>query len=279
MSGWGPTMTGDAASLCISPRLLGATSVGERPLVSILTPSLNQAAFLGGCLASIGAQDYPRIEHIVVDGGSTDGTLELLRERGNALKLIVIPRASQAQALNAALKASTGDIVGWLNTDDAYISADVVATVVAALEADPGAVAAYGDAVIADGGGMILRHVRADAAGLRYARTISPLVQPAVFFRRSAVVDEFVREDLELALDYELWLRLSRRGRLTRIARILAVDRDHGTRKTQMLPKRVVQEFEQLAVEYDLRPPPPRLARTGRRWARRFAGRSEERRV
>ena len=254
------------------------TSSGARPqpgpLVSVLTASLNQAAFVGDCLASVRRQDYEPIEHIVVDGDSSDGTLEILRgERREALSVFVEPGSSQSEALNAAFARSSGEIVGWLNTDDAYFGVDAVSTVVEAFGRNPHCVAVYGDAVMIDERGRVLRHVSTSVPTPRRMETLSPLVQPAVFFRREAVADDFLREDLNLVMDYELWLRLQSRGPFRKVNRILAVDRDYAGRKTRSLTAETAEELERLALAYGI--PPDDRARPLRavsRWLRRVSG-------
>src|SRR5439155_25014248 len=152
------------------------------PLVSVLTPSLSQVDFVADCLRSVRSQTHPPIEHIIVDAGSTDGTLELLKGcEDDGVQVLVRPETSQAEALNLALEASRGSIIGWLNTDDAYLGTDAVAVAVAAFAEDPDAVVVYGDGVIVGEGGRILRYVRTSAAQLGRRRKTSPLVQPAAF--------------------------------------------------------------------------------------------------
>src|SRR5690242_19457333 len=91
----------------------------DGPLVSIVTPSLNQARWLREAIESVRAQDYPHVEHVVVDGGSTDGTLEILREYDH-LRWVSEPDRGQSHALNKGFQLATGEIFGWLNADDAY---------------------------------------------------------------------------------------------------------------------------------------------------------------
>jgi glycosyltransferase involved in cell wall biosynthesis len=225
-----------------------ASAAADGPLVSILTPSLNQARFVSDCLESIDSQDYPRIEHVVVDGGSTDGTLDVLRQAANGGLHLIVERSSQSAALNRALECSSGEIVGWLNTDDAYLGVDAVGSAVEALAGRPDAVAAYGDAVVAGADGRLLRHVATDAARLDRLEPFSPLVQPAVFFRRDAVADGFLREDLDLTMDYELWVRLRRKGAFARIDRILAVDRDHVDAKSRARMDELADELRRVAA-------------------------------
>src|SRR4051812_23613887 len=90
-----------------------------QPLVSVITPSFNQAKYIERTLESVRNQTYPRIEHIVIDGGSTDGTIEILKHQTFA-RWISEPDRGQSDALNKGIARAKGDIIGWLNSDDMY---------------------------------------------------------------------------------------------------------------------------------------------------------------
>jgi glycosyltransferase involved in cell wall biosynthesis len=98
------------------------------PLVSIVTPSLSQGEFIEEAILSVLEQDYPRIEHIVVDGGSTDGTLDVLH-RYQHLRWVSEPDGGQADALNKGFGMAHGEIYGWLNSDDLYLPGAISAAV------------------------------------------------------------------------------------------------------------------------------------------------------
>ena len=195
-------------------------------LFSILTPSLDQARFIEDCIGWVERQTYRPVEHIVVDGGSTDGTLDVVAAHPD-VRLIVDRGSSQAGALNRALRESQGELIGSINSDDALFAVDTLSVVAAAFAREPDAIAVVGNAVIVDEPGTILRHVQSDPGALGVVGMTSPITQPAVFLRRSAIEPDFVREDLEVMLDHELWLRLRARGRLSSVDRILAIDVDH----------------------------------------------------
>jgi len=200
----------------------------DLPLVSILTPSYNQGRFLRDCLDSVARQTYPRVEHVVVDGGSADESLEILAGSDDAARWTSEPDRGQADAVNKAFEASTGEIVGWVNSDDGLFAVDTVARVVTAFADNPDAGVVYGDAALVDESGQIVRHHRSRWPGGTLP-LVSPLVQPATFFRRSAIElgEAVLRVDLHALLDYELWLRLRRRGvRFLHRPTVLAVDRD-----------------------------------------------------
>jgi glycosyltransferase involved in cell wall biosynthesis len=102
--------------------------MSRRPLVSILTPSFNQAAWLRENLRSVSEQTYANIEHVVMDGGSTDDSVEILRRADARVRWRSQNDRGQSHALNLALSASGGEIIGWLNSDDAYFDRSVLST-------------------------------------------------------------------------------------------------------------------------------------------------------
>ena len=237
----------------------------DLPLVSILTPSFNQGRFLRDCLESVARQTYPRIEHVVVDGGSTDETLAVLESADESVRWCSEPDRGQADALNKAFGKSSGEIVGWVNSDDGLFSRDSLERVVAAFAEHPGAGVVYGDAALVDESGRIVRHYRS-----RWPKgtlpLVSPLAQPAAFFRRAAVEtgEPVLRIDLHRFLDYELWLRLRSQGvSFVRIPKVLAVDRDHSQRKVRTTDELFGRESAQLVEEYGPVFGVPRLRRVG----------------
>lgn len=237
----------------------------ELPLVSILTPSFNQGRFLSDCLESVARQTYPRIEHVVMDGGSTDGSGEVLAKAGNAVRWRSAPDRGQADAVNKAFEASSGEIVGWVNSDDGLFAVDTIDRVVAAFAGHPDAGVLYGDAALVDEAGRIVRHHRSRWP-VGSLPLVSPLVQPAVFFRRSVIEpgQPLLRVDLHRFLDYELWLRLRRRGvAFVHLRAVLAVDRDHPERKVRTTDEIFVRESAQLVDEYGPVFAVPRLRRAG----------------
>lgn len=237
----------------------------DLPLVSILTPSFEQGRFLRDCLDSVARQTYPKIEHVVVDGGSTDETLEILEAAGDTVRWTSEPDRGQADAVNKAFAATSGEIVGWLNSDDGLFVVDAVERVVGAFARHLEAGVVYGDAALVDESGRILRHHRSrwPAAALPL---VSPLVQPAAFFRRSVVEPgkPLLRMELHRFLDYELWLRLRARGvPFVHLPAVLAVDRDHPQRKVRTTDEVFVRESTQLVEEYGPVFAVPRFRRVG----------------
>lgn len=205
----------------------------ELPLVSVLTPSFNQARWLLDNLSSVAAQTYPRIEHIVMDGGSTDGSIDVLdRHAGDGCRWRSEPDTGQSDAINKAYRASHGDILGWLNSDDAYFRADAVAAAVELFRRRPEVAVVYGHAVLVDVAGSVLHTMWVPPYRRRLLRFHDFIVQPATFIRRSALGAAMVDEAFEYMMDYELWLRLARSHAFARLPKIVAIDRHHRGRKS-----------------------------------------------
>jgi len=204
----------------------------KKPLVSVVTPSYNQAQFIEENILSVKSQDYPNIEHIIVDGGSTDETMEILKKYEGTynLRWVSKPDEGHADAVNKGFAMAKGEIIGWLNSDDVYFDRGTVSAVVEAFQKHPEADIIYGDCAYIWENGTILR-VQC-VPGFRYSRLLRGcfLEQPAVFFRRHVVEKYKLDKRLKVAIDYEYWLRLGKRYRFVHIPRILAADRNHRGR-------------------------------------------------
>lgn len=201
----------------------------DLPLVSIITPSLNRAAYIGDVVSSVAQQAYERIEHIVVDGGSTDGTQDVLRklEKSYDFRWISGPDTGMYNAINKGLSMSRGDILGYLNTDDLYLPWTVEVAVAAFLN-EPKADLIYGDMVVLDEtskGAALALYPPFDRGLLGRSGFLG---QPTVLFRRSA----FERlggfdETLRYVGDCDYWLRIASMSPIRKVDEILAVQRNH----------------------------------------------------
>ncbi|MCK4733699.1 MAG: glycosyltransferase, partial [Methanophagales archaeon] len=118
----------------------------DKTLVSIITPSYNQGRFIEDALLSVKNQDYPNIEHIIVDGGSIDNTLEILRKYENEynLRWISEPDEGQSGAVNNGFRMAKGEIIGWVNSDDGYFDVSAISSVVKYFDKYKGADVIYG---------------------------------------------------------------------------------------------------------------------------------------
>lgn len=203
-------------------------------LVSILTPSLNQGRWLERNLDSVSNQTYKNLEHIVSDGGSKDESGEVLSRADENVVWWSEMDKGQTHALNLAYRRSRGDFIGWLNADDAYFRRDIVQRVVDVFLSQPDVDVVYGHCAIVNADDMLLHFRWAPRFSDRLLLTNNFIYQPTVFMRRAALRDDYlVDESFQYTMDRELWLRLSSEGRrFFRINDVLAVDREHATRKS-----------------------------------------------
>lgn len=190
-------------------------------LVSVVTPSLNRGAFIEETILSVKAQSYPQIEHIVIDGGSTDGTLDILR-RYKHLTWVSEPDKGAADAVNKGWRMARGEVVAILPADDTYTPWAVQCAVDCLTEC-PCVDMVYGDCNVIDAAGRVFKQLKPGEFDLGKLVRSSMIPGPTVFIRKS-VLDKVGLFDtnLKLACDYDLWLRIGLNFQLKHIPRVLA---------------------------------------------------------
>jgi glycosyltransferase involved in cell wall biosynthesis len=205
----------------------------NRPLVSVVTPTLNQAPFLERTLSSVRGQTYPNVEHIVVDGGSTDLSLDLLRAAGDAgtIRWHSEPDAGMYDAIGKGLALAKGEVLGYLNSDDVYLPW-AIDTVMAVFQQHADADVVFGDGIKIDQGTGAQRLRIFPAFDRVSLANYESLMQPAVFWRSSLFerLGGFDRS-MRYVADLDFWLRAAEAGAgITHVDEVIAVERIHAGR-------------------------------------------------
>lgn len=183
--------------------------MSDFPLVSIITPSFNQAAFLEKAMESVLSQSFPNLEYWVIDGKSSDGSIEIIRKYEDRLTGWISERDSgQADGINKGFQRAKGEIVAWLNSDDIY-RPGAIASAVAALQQHPQAGLVFSDVDSIDADGNVFNVMTYGDWSLEDLMTFHIIGQPGVFMRRS-VLEKVGQLDpsYKYLLDHHLWLRM-----------------------------------------------------------------------
>jgi glycosyltransferase involved in cell wall biosynthesis len=226
----------------------------KSPMISIVTPSFNQASFILEALQSIQIQDYPNYEHLIIDGLSTDGTVNLLEalpstSQNSRLRWLSEKDKGQSEALNKGFRRAKGDIIGWLNSDDRYLPG-CFAHIVRAFEQNPTVDIIYGDYRVVDESGSVIRIKREidfSKFVLLYHRVLY-IPTTATFFRsRIFKEDNWLEEGLQYAMDLDFFIRLAAKGyHFKHLSEVLADFRLQPHSKTCSAPDKQRLEHQQI---------------------------------
>lgn len=226
---------------------------------SIVTPSFNQDKYIEATIKSVLSQNYPNLEYIIVDGGSTDKSVEIIQKYEPYLSWWVSEKdRGQAEAINKGLKKASGDIVAWINSDDCYIPG-AFRFVAQFFVDNPQIDMVYGDAEIIDGAGSFIMHRKELPFDITMARLISfgiLIPQPAVFWRRKIFESVgYLNENLHYALDSDYWSRIAEKHEIRHIPINLAQARYHADSKTMrskkgLMPLAKIEICRELSSQY-----------------------------
>jgi glycosyltransferase involved in cell wall biosynthesis len=218
--------------------------------ISIITPTLNQARFITDTIISVQKQNHHDIEHIVMDGGSTDGTIDILKSFPH-LVWKSEKDSGQSNAINKGFKIATGDILAWLNSDD-YYAENILGDVAAYFEQHPACFFLYGDITYIDDNKNFRCFVEGDVLSFKKLLANPDIVrQPACFWRKEILTTVgYVNEALHLVMDYEYFLRITNRYEPCYLAKNICYFRAYAENKTNALMKKQVKEIRNIMNRY-----------------------------
>ena len=240
----------------MTARPSGAREARAHPRISVVTPSFNQGPFLERTIRSVLDERYPDLEYIIIDGGSTDGSAEIIKRYEQQLAYWVSePDHGQSNAINKGLLRATGSILTWLNSDDYYLPG-TLETVSETARAHPEAGAYVGAGDIVDASGTVIYHKEPPSVisleTLYEWRSGGDFMQPSCFFRDTAWRTVApLDESIHIAFDVDLWMRMAKGGvTFVTIDRLLSKTLSHPSAKTTAYNNLAVVDFAVVAMRH-----------------------------
>jgi glycosyltransferase involved in cell wall biosynthesis len=228
----------------------------NNPLISIVTPVFNGKKFIEDVIKNVAEQTYSNVEHIIIDGGSTDGTVEILRKYKDSITYISEKDNGQSNAINKGFKMANGEIITWLGVDDYYATKDALTKVAKYLE-DKNTNIIYGrcktiDLSSGEENFVPQGHEVNEETMIRWWNTHSSPAQPAIFFRKN-LLDEcgYLDESLHYAMDHDLWLKFVTKGyQIKLVPDLFAIYQIHPESKTGSQSSKFIKEHNKVAKRY-----------------------------
>lgn len=215
------------------------------PRLSIITPSYNQGEFLEATIKSVLDQGYPNLEYIIIDGGSTDNSVEIIKKYEQHLAYWVSEKdKGQTDAINKGLEKSTGDILGWINSDDVYVRG-TFRKIIKAFQSHPEHIVVHGDRLLLDRSGNV--------AGWSSLPPFDPyrhgftVCSETAFWRREAMASiGLLNDELQFAMDVDFFCRLYKKGKLLKINQYLGCFRCYDDNKSSTIGHIGKEEAERI---------------------------------
>jgi len=209
----------------------------EKPRLSIVTPSFNQGNFLEQCICSVLDQNYSNLEYSIIDGGSTDNSVEIIKKYEKYLSFWVSkPDDGQSDAINKGWRRTTGEMTAWINSDDFYLPG-AFNHAVQAYQKNPDASFYFGNGYRVNKAGNKTSDFFPDRSNISNTRLLTLglnyILQPAVFINKKYLLKaDYLNTALHYTMDFDLWIRLSRLAEPVFISEFLAAGREYETTKT-----------------------------------------------
>ena len=212
-------------------------------LISVITPSYNQVDYLETTIKSVLAQDYKNLDYIIIDGGSTDGSVDIIKKYADQLSWwISEPDQGQADGINKGFKHANGEIVAWLNSDDLYLPG-AISSAITAFKDDPDLGMVFGRAITIDHMGRPLNRLSFGNWKLQDLMRFRIICQPAVFMQRTVLEQVgYLDEKYHYMLDHHLWLRIAKNSEIKYVDQLWAAARHHSTAKNVAQPTAFADE-------------------------------------
>jgi glycosyltransferase involved in cell wall biosynthesis len=231
----------------------GSTTLNLLPKISLVTPCFNHALFIERTIQSVLNQQYPKLEYIVIDGASSDGSVEVIQRFAPSLAYWVSERDSgQSEAINKGLQRATGDVIGWLNSDDS-LAPKALWRIAAAYQRWPEIDLVYGHSCLIDTEDRVIKRLLAVPTNarelIRYNRNV--WAQPGTTWRRRLQEKiGLLDNDLHYAMDNDYWIRAALAGKIHCIPYHLANLRVHTSTKSNLFSERFKREQQLIDARY-----------------------------